>query len=103
MTVVIVTWWNMRILAGQSIAARDVWAFSYRSCGSTYQRHDKSFAVRWRNVWAQVVMHWVAIAGRECFKVRAVPKCSIGVLATSALVLSTTRLVGVVRVLLAVN
>lgn len=52
---------------------------------------------------AEVVMHRVAVARREDIEVRAVPKRRVGVFATSALVLSSTRFVGVVWILLAVD
>lgn len=103
MTVVILARWNVRILTRQSIAAWNIWTFSYSGCRSTYQRHNESFAVWRRYMRAKIVMHWVAVTRGEGIKVGAVPKRGIGVLASSALVLPPTWLVRVVRILLAVD
>lgn len=103
MTVVVVAGWNVRILTRQSITAWDIRTFSYGCCRCTYQWHDESFAVRWRDMRAEVVMHWVAVARWDGIKIGAVPKRGIRILATNTLVLPSSRLVRVVRVLLAVD
>ena len=54
-------------------------------------------------MWAEIMVHWVAVARRNGVKARAVPKRSICIFAAGTFVLSSTRFVRIVRVLLAVN
>ena len=92
----------MRILAWYRVSTWNVWAFSNGCCGCVNQRHHEGFTVR-RNVRAEVMMHWVAVAGREDIEVGAVTKRGVGVFAASIFVLPSTRFVRVVWILLAMN
>ena len=105
MTMMILAGWDVMLLpmAGKSISSWNIWTFRCTCSRSSYNWHHKCFTVRWRNVWAEIMVHWVAVARRNGVKVRAVPKRSICIFAAGTFVLSSTRFVRIVRVLLAVN
>lgn len=105
MAVMVLACWHVRVLAmtRESIAARNKRTFRCACSGSAYQWHHKRLAVRWRDVWAEVVVHGIAVTGRDGIKTGAVSKRGIRILAARTLVLSSARLVRVVGILLAVD
>lgn len=104
-TVMVVVWRHERVLpmTRQSVAAWNIWTLGCTSGRTSNQWHHKCLAIWWRNVWAEVVVHGVPVTRWNCVKVGAVPKCGVRILAAGSFVLPSTRLVGVVGVLLAVN
>lgn len=102
MAMVVLARCHMRILASESVTTRNIRTFRC-TCGRSKCRHYKRLTVRWRDVWSKVVVHRVAVTRRDGVKVRAVPERGVRILAACTLVLSSARLVGVIRVFLAVD